>query len=476
MVSRGAAASAARWLAVGSVLIGPAVGARAATSPAQPALATITVNTTPPALPAQIRYGFDIKEWGKPRQLDRDFATDSFGSGRQFSVLRIPIYAGDPGPDGGQLSPSPQDINARLYEPVVAAVHEALRANPGTVVYANVKTPYSGASLFARWMQGPDFPDHYARLLFDYIAYMQSRNVPIHALGILNEVAPADLATVDGGRMSYAVAYARTVQRLKALIRDNRHNPYAPSSAVAPVGTYVGPDSSGPHNDLVARLDASGWGDTVDVAATHFYSRGLRHQSAQLSDFDAWSNGRTKWDTEFHWSQGPRQSYGYAEARDALLSIFANLDHGLSTLIWWNFGDDTAADPDYEVQAELQKQLVDSTAGRYYLPVPSGPDLSDSLAQNGFVARAFLDATGSGARLLQVWIVNDTAKTPDGVTLTTTGGAGVVDVVSRAWVADKRGWLSDTPTTLQPEVAGSDVVIGRIPPRSLVSVTVSLNP
>jgi len=474
MTSRGAAAVAAKWLAVVAVIVGPAVGARAAMAPSPPAHAAITADTAPPSLPAQIRYGYDIKQWDKARQFSRTLAEAHFGSGGGFSVLRIPIYAGDEGADAGQPDANPAHINTRLYAPVVDAVHEALRANRETVVYANLKTPRTGASVFARWVCGPDFADHYARLLFNFVAYMQSRNVPVDALGILNEIAPADLAAVDGGHQSYEVTYAKTVHQLKALIRNNSRNPYTRSGRVAPIDTYVGPDSAGPHNDLIAKLDAGGLGDTVDVAATHFYSHGLRHQSAELADFDVWANGRTKWDTEFHWSQGPRRAHGYAEARDAMLSAFANFDHGLSTLIWWNFGDDTAADPDYAVQAQVQEQFVDTTASRYYLPVPTGPGLSATLAPENFVARAFVDATGSGAHVVQFWIVNDTPQARDTVTLDTGSGARLGSVVSQAWIADKRGMLSNTPSTLQTELAGSGVVIGRIPPHSLVSVTTTV--
>lgn len=470
----GVAAAAARWLAVAAVLAGPAVGARAATAPSTSAPVTITVQTAPPTMPAQIRYGFDIKQWGKADQLDRAAAVSRFGADGGFAVLRLPIYAGDEASDAGQPDADPQDINVRLYAPVLAAARAALTANPRVVVYANIKTPYNRASPFGRWVRGPHFPDHYARLLFNFVAYMQSQSVPVNALGILNEVGRADLAAADGWRLSYAVAYARTVRRLKSLIRSDA-NPYLPSRRVTPIDLYIGPDSAGPHNDLVARLDAGGLGDSVDVAATHFYSRGLHHQSTQLTDFDAWANGRSKWDTEFHWSQGRRQAHGYDEARDALLSIFANFDHGLNTLVWWNFGDDTAADPDYAIQAELQEQLVESTAGLLYLPVPSGRDLSTSVAPGNVVARAFIEATGDGARVLQLWIVNDTPNAREGVSVTTAAGSDLGSVASQAWIADTNGNLSASPTTLHTTVAGSSVVIGRIPPRSLVSVTATIN-
>ena len=205
MASRGAAALAARWLAVVAVLAGPALAAHAAAAPS-PSSVAVTIETAPPAVPAQIRYGFDIKQWGKSDQLDHDLARARFGPGGHFSVLRIPIYAGDERADAGQPDADPKHINAGLYAPVVAAVHEAIRANPSTLIYANVKTPYNGASMYARWLRGADLPDHYARLLFNYVAYMQSRDVPINAIGILNEVAPDDLGPYDGGRLPYDVA------------------------------------------------------------------------------------------------------------------------------------------------------------------------------------------------------------------------------------------------------------------------------
>ena len=469
MPSRGVAAVAARWVAVAVALAVPAVGAHAATAPSAPPPTTIVVQPVPPSLPAPVRYGYDVKQGGKPDEFDRTLASHHFGSGGPFAVLRIPVYAGDHPSDAGQPDPSPEHLDTALYAPVVAAAQEALRVNPDLLVYANVKTPFRG-NLFAPWLRGPDFPAHYARLLFNFVAYMQAHGVPVDALGIFNELSPAVMATYDGGRMSYADAYADTIRRLRGLIRVS-HNPYAPTRAVKPVGTYVGPDSWHPHNDLVARLDGSGRGDTVNVEATHFYSRDLSKESAQLSKFDAWANGRGKWDTEFHWSQGRRHAHGYAEARDALFSVFSTFDHGLNTLIWWNFGDESSADGDYAVQADIQEHLVDTTAGMSYLPPPTGSGLAATPAPGGLVARAFVDATATGARRVQLWIVNDTPRTRETVAVTTATRAGLGDVASRSWVADAHGQLSAGSATTQTQVAGSSIIIGRIPARSLTAVT-----
>lgn len=430
---------------------------------------TITVDPTSSSTSPAIQYGYDVKEGDKAANFDSGLINSYFGSGGPFSVLRIPIYAGDGVGDNGEPdSSSPGDINTALYAPIVQAAKNVMAVHPGVKIYANLKSPSSG-STFAPWVQGANFPSNYATLLFNVVAYMQSQSVTIDDVGILNELSASQLSSYAGG-MSAVQAYGQTVRDLKALISGTA-NPYN-HNPVAAVPTYLAPDSYEPHNSLVSQLDSAGLGDTANVESTHFYSKSLSTEAAELPNFVTWASGRPMWQTEFHWSQGPNFEHGYAEVRDAVFSAFSNFAYGLDTLTWWNYSDDTSADPDIPTQAAIQQEFATSSAGLRYLATPSETGTSNALASGALVSRAFAGTTASGSHVVRVWIINDSSSAQTNLVIQ---GSAATAATGSSWAADSGGTLSTSPTALGASVNATSktVTIATLPAHSVTSVRIT---
>lgn len=429
---------------------------------------TITVDPASSSTSPSIQYGYDVKEGGKAANLDTNLSNSYFGPGGPFSVLRIPIYAGDGVGDNGEPdSAAPSDLNTALYAPIVQAAMNAMAAHPGVKIYANLKSPSTG-SMFAPWVQGTNFPSNYATLLFNIIAYLQAQGVTVDDVGVLNELNATQLSTYAGG-ISAVQAYGQTVRDLKALLASGT-NPYGGGS-VAPVPNYLAPDSYEPHNSLVSQLDSAGLGDTANVESTHFYSKSLSTEAAELPNFVTWANGRPMWQTEFHWSQGTGYEQGYAEARDAIFAAFDNFTYGLDTLTWWNYGDDTSSDPDIPTQAAIQQELATSSAGLRYLATPTETGTTNALSSGALVSRAFAGTTSAGSHVVRVWIINDTSSAQTNLVIQ---GAGATSATGSSWKADSSGTLSTAPSELGATVnsTAKTVTIASLPAHSLTSVRI----
>ena len=329
-------------------------------------------------------WGYDIKQRGKAAALDASLAAEVFVDDG-MTLLRIPILAGR---FWGRASghPSPGEINERVYAETIDATHRAQAVKSDTIIFASIKNHIRD---FPNWVQYPDGslnPRRYARLLLDLLSYMKAKRITISVLGVDNEGA---------GRTSMTPAkHNAIVTRLTALCL----------AAEVPVPLIIAPEPYGPStrwSNWLNRLAARGWGRSVGVAGTHYYSherkaRGRAYANL-LAEFGAAAGRVPLWDSEFHW-----QDVGddYSDALFGLISAFDHFDNGFQGLVWWNFHPESGG----TIRAQIQTALVTSTTNAYPISVDDqdGWFLNDTKLST----RAFKQG-----RDIVLWLLNDTTKT-----------------------------------------------------------------
>ncbi len=335
-------------------------------------------------------WGYDIKQRGKAAALDATLAEEVFVEDG-MTVLRIPVLAGE---SWGQTSghPRPGEINEPVYREIVEAVHRVQAANPDVTVFASIKNHIRD---FPEWVQYPSGslkPGEYARLLFDFLSYMKANHIRISVLGVDNERV---------GQVPITPAKHNKIVTTLASLH---------AAAEIPEPLFIAPEPYRPGRrsiNWLDRLAVRGWGSSVHLAGTHYYShmrkaRGSAYVSL-LARFRAAAGRMPLWDSEFHW-----QDVGgdYADALFGLMSAFDHFDNGFQGMVWWNYRPES----DGTAQAELQTALVTSTTNAYPISVDDqdGWFLNDTKLST----RAFKQG-----RDVVLWILNDTRTTFTGKTI-----------------------------------------------------------
>lgn len=338
----------------------------------------------------------------------------------------------NPDPNAAPGSSSYEDY-VQAYEKlgdVVPALLATEQVDPGLLVYVNLKCNSSG-SPWPSWMQGSSFEMRYAQSLKNFLIYLNSKNIHVDQLGILCEEGPTDFyndsldPTLDGTPHGYALAYANIVTDLKNKLGAG--NPITP-------GSFFGPDSYYPQvyfgttplnfAQSVSALPSPQNG-TLTSAATHFYNTYVNTAVAnngtapketgeqQLLEFANGSGGRRLWDTEFHWDNNksdPTKTY-YA-GRDALYSLFANFDDGVTGMAWWDFEGCTGllcTDP----KGQMETQFIRGSAGASELTVTATEGTSGAIPSGTLTTRAYRAFSGGSpvaGSSTQAWVVNDTGS------------------------------------------------------------------
>jgi O-glycosyl hydrolase len=329
-------------------------------------------------------WGYDIKQRGKAAALDASRAAEVFGDDG-MTLLRIPILAGAV---WGQSSghPRPGEINTSVYAESTEAVRRVQAVKPDAIIFASIKNHVED---FPNWVQYPDGsldPERYARLLFDFLSYMQANQVTISVLGVDNERVGQAIMT--------PAKHNKIVTSLTALCL----------AAEVPVPLIIAPEPYGPSAtwaNWLKRLAARGWGSSVGIAGTHYYSRerkarGLAYVN-RLAQFGAAAGRVPLWGSEFQW-----QDVGddYSDGLFGLISAFDHFDSGFQGIVWWNFH----AESDGTTRGQIQTALVTSTTNAYPISVDDqdGRFLNDTKLST----RAFKQG-----RDIVLWILNDTATT-----------------------------------------------------------------
>ena len=329
-------------------------------------------------------WGYDIKQGGKAAALDASVAAEIFLDD-DMTILRIPILAGAYwGETAGH--PAPGQINEAAYAEIVDAVHRVQAVKPDVTIFASIKTHPNHSQIFPDWVRyraGGLNSGEYAKLLFDFLSYMRTKQVAVSVLGVDNEGALLGNIT--------PAKHNRIITDLTSLCE----------TAGITIPLLIAPDSYGPSrawSQWLDDLDTRGWGSSVDLAGTHYYSDVREaHGSSYVNNLDrfAMGAGRTLWNSEFHWT-----GFDYRAALFGLISAFDNFDNGFQGMTWWNFNPESKG----TAKAEIQTTLVTSTINAY----PVGVDDQDGYFLNDtkLNTRAFKQGHD-----LVLWILNDTATT-----------------------------------------------------------------
>jgi O-glycosyl hydrolase len=419
-------------------------------------------------------WGFDIKQSCGKRADDgscvppvaaqvaasQAYADEIFKSG-DMAVIRIPIRADELGVNasGG--------VKEGFYKEVIQAVKNAKAANPQVRVFASRSTISDCA------LESPECQDYadslknnglvviarYAKLLSQYLTFMDGAGVPIDVLGVENEphnnFGEGNLATC------FKQATDGCADRFYQLIASLK------SQHPKPLPQLVGDDAGWPDVDFADALTKDGKWGLLDVITTHYQSgdRKTRHPLLDSLATKAHNHDHPLWDTEYHYDD----IAGQGEYSDAALGVFGALDHldaGFSGITWWSFKPRSAGTS----KAQIQSAMVESTANAVPLDTDDGDD--KVLERTTFGSRALRHGS-----TVMVWLVNDTDKPSTGKPIRLLQGTTLVPATGPAlyeqWVLKpdgQNGVMSHDAGRAFP-VKG-DQIVASLPARSITLVAI----
>ncbi|RYE80917.1 MAG: hypothetical protein EOO74_01330 [Myxococcales bacterium] len=421
-------------------------------------------------------WGFDIKQTCAQRAADgscvppvaaklaanQAYADEIFKSG-DMAVIRIPIRADELGVNAnGGLRPG-------FYMEVIQAVKNAKKANPKVRVFASRST-ISDCALDSA--QCKDYADSlkndglvglgkYAKLLSQYLTFMDDSGVHIDVLGVENEphnnFGEGNLATC------FKQATSGCADRFYQLLANLK------SQHPKPLPLIVGDDAGWPDVDFADALTKDNKWGLFDVITTHYQSGDRKERRPLLISLadKATKHNRPLWDTEYHYDD----IEGQGEYSDAALGVFAVFDHfdaDFTGITWWAFKPRSVGTS----KAQIQSALVESTANT----VPLGTDDGDgpALVRSALGSRAFR----RGDHSVMVWLVNDTDKPSTGKPIRILQGT---TLVPPAGPAPYEQWVlkPDGPKGVMSHDTGhafpvkSSQIIAKLPPRSITLVTIA---
>ena len=165
-------------------------------------------------------------------------------------------------------------------------------------------------------------PEHYSRLIANYVKYMQDNGVRINFIGLNNETEGAVTA------QRYIGTYDLLPDAFDAAGVTSESRDFQ----------FVGPDSFGipTAERFVRALRDEGRLDTIDIAASHYYPQHNSGNAIDWQDLQEKSGGLPLWHTEVHL---PGESRFIAEqsqnVRNSLSVLFASFQNGVDSFIWW---------------------------------------------------------------------------------------------------------------------------------------------
>jgi hypothetical protein len=315
-------------------------------------------------------WGYDIKQEGKASGLTPSYAQTLFVTDK-MTCLRLPIL----GTDAAPAHPADGVIVESYYTDTLYAMTNARNARPDVVLFASKKL--NGQTSFPAWVKDADgvIPAMYARLLADFLVYMESYGFVIDILGIDNE------KEYNEGNIT-PQKHQEVIDELRALSLIRGFT----------VPLMIGPDTYGPNASWVTTLISSGWGDRLDMVGTHYYPKW--RPLSKLQQLYQAAAGRPVWHSEVHWeSDSTLDVIGQGE--NALATIFDCFDTGLSGMAWWAYTRSG-------IKGALERNITVSTVGTRPITMD---DIDGTSATSGtLITRAFRQNNS-----LIVWALNNTS-------------------------------------------------------------------
>lgn len=315
-------------------------------------------------------WGFDVKQPGKARIVTPEFAHQLFVDDK-MTILRVPIYGNASQPS----HPSEGTVDGTYYADVLTAMANARKVKPDVIFFAskrleNIKT-------FPPWVLGPDgiIPEKYARLIADYLQFMQAHGFPIDYLGPDNEtewnkgnITPEKEAIIE--RELKSLAQSRGFKMPKLVV----------------------PEEFYPDADFLRK--ATALGNEIDIVGSHYYPD---RPFAKLQALVQEAGSRPLWQTELHCGNKKHD-----DMLETTLAVFFDCtDSGFSGFVWWSYAPGKLMDG-------LERAITQSTARTRPLEVTDvtgaiNPHVQD--VDSRVIVRAF---RGDGR--LNVWAVNGTSS------------------------------------------------------------------
>ena len=407
----------------------------------------LEVSPLHPVGPRVERWGWDIKAW--PARLDsRSGARRLFGD-TAANLLRVPIFANAHGEDGS--------VDDAEYQTELRAINRVKEVKPEVEVFASLKLlgantypdwlgdgtadwPGSNGRIFSNTVERPN-PEHYSKLLADYVEYLQESEIQIDYLGLNNETDTA----LDVSR------YIATIDLLEEeLIAREVPEQYRSFQ-------YVGPETFGMNSaeNIVRSLANRNRLDTVDVVGSHFYPQHNSGHESSWSDIAQITSGAPMWHTEVHmpignskYSGDPQQAY-----RDTLSLLFAVNKRGADSFVWWDSGHERNKVND-TIKREVVNTMLDARAVETTPGFTAKSDRDDEPLYQALVQED----------LLTLWIANPGDTISDEV-LDLTGATAISAPTSTYWQGTSNTIRSSNSGSLDIAVNdnGDELLIRDIP-------------
>ena len=346
-----------------------------------------------------VDWGYDVKQGGKAAGLTPEFAKALFVEDG-MTCLRVPIWGDVKHP----AHPADGPIVDSYYADILQAMTNARNARKDVVFFASKKL--EGKQSFPDWVKDENgvVPERYARLLADYLQYMERHGFKVHILGIDNEMEYND------GKIG-PQKHKEVIDALRCLAAERGFA----------VPRLIGPDTYGPKADWLLALDGGGWGDRLDMAGTHYYPKWRK--PGKLEPWVKAAGDRPKWHTELHWDKVVAPNDILDTAEKAFATFFDCADNGLSGYVWWSYMRTG-------VKGELEQALTQSTVKTRPIDVD---DVDGREVKYGsLITRAY-----RGERGVVVWAINNhTTKRYDAYGFKLATDAVGSDVSYRQWTVE----------------------------------------
>ena len=321
------------------------------------------------------KWGYDVKQPGRAKQLSAAEASEMFGT-IGMNMLRIPVLAKDAHPSAGNVTGS-------QYADILDAIAKVKAVNANADIFASLRL--EGKNSFPGWVMGSGGvnTDKYATLLEDYLDFFKGKGVTIDWLGIDNEsvfnegnISPADYDAITSSVRSWC----------------NNHGVKVPG--------FIAGENYSPALDipwLKDLWDRPAQYGNVDHVGVHVYSKhrdaGYVASMQSLGNVD---HGKGLWDTEIHWNDVDGDDLKFDDIKLGLLTSFDHCDAGFHGITWWAFNPRSAGTK----SAYVQSELVQTTAGAGLLDVDDGD--GPALGEGKFNTRAFKN----GPNEITLWVAN----------------------------------------------------------------------
>ncbi|MEO8801635.1 MAG: hypothetical protein ABI551_27335, partial [Polyangiaceae bacterium] len=333
--------------------------------------------------PAVTKWGYDVKQPGRAKQLSAAEANEIFAV-IGMNVLRIPVLAQDAHPSAGK-------VTGAEYADIVDAVAKVRAARPNADIFASLKL--DGKNSFPGWVQagGSVDADKYSVLLEDFLGFMKAKGVTVDWLGVDNE------SVFNEGNITPA-KYDTIVANVRQWCKG--HDVKVPG--------FIAGENYSPGLDIPWLQDL--WNrpsrfDNVDHVGVHVYSKhrdGDYVKSVQnLANND---HGKGLWDTELHWNDVDGDDLKFDDIKLGMLTAFDHFDAGFHGITWWAFNPRSAGTK----AAYVQSELVQTTAGAGLLDTDDRD--GRGLGNDKFNTRAFKN----GPNEVTLWVANYSNADRDG--------------------------------------------------------------